>query len=137
LPTDTTNTDQKEIYKKRGQKASFLFNIYYMKFILEYKAYKPEYKEGDVVLIKYWYLDEEDCPKNLKSKIASENEYGLFTPVTINKVLGSGKFSVSHNVDGSPFKGAPDEVISKSKILDHLRKINSKETAQSQSSKYL
>ncbi len=108
-----------------------------MKFILEYKAYKPDYKEGDIVLIKYWYLDEEDCPKDLKRKIASENEYGLFTPVTINKILGRGKFLVSYNIDGSPFKGAPDEVISKSKILDHLRKINSKETAQSQSSKYL
>ncbi len=108
-----------------------------MKFILEYKAYKPEFKEGDIVLIKYWYLDEEDCPMSLKRKLISENKYGLFTPVTINKVLGRGKFSVSHNVDESPFKGAPDEIISKSKILDHLRKINSKETVQSQSSKRL
>ena len=32
-----------------------------MKFILEYKKWKPTYEVGDTVLVEYWYLDDEEC----------------------------------------------------------------------------
>ena len=71
-----------------------------MKFILEYKEF---YKEGDIVYIHYWY------------------NY-MITPV---KIIGKTKkgespsgFKISHDVEGSVIRNAPDEIIKSSKILD-------------------
>lgn len=85
-----------------------------MKFILEYKSYKPVFKVGEVVLIRYWYLKDEDCPALLRKKLPH-------TPVVIREDLGGGRFVVSHNTPTSNIKNAPDEKIRKSDILDHVR----------------
>jgi len=85
-----------------------------MKFILEYKSYKPVFNVGDVVLIRYWYLKEEDCPGELRKRIPH-------TQVVIKEDLGRGRFVVSHDTPGSNLKNAPDEKISKSQIIDHAR----------------
>ena len=67
-----------------------------MKFILEYKAF---YKEGDIVLTEYWYND-------------------MITPVRIIEKISKSRFKVSHDVEGSAIRNAPDEVIKTSEILD-------------------
>ena len=67
-----------------------------MKFILEYKAF---YKEGDIVLTEYWYND-------------------MITPVRIIEKVSKSRFKVSHDVEGSAIRNAPDEVIKTSEILD-------------------
>jgi hypothetical protein len=85
-----------------------------MKFILEYKSYKPIFNVGDIVLITYWYLKEEECPNSLRKKI-------LTTPVIIKEKLTRGRYLISHNIKYSKLKNAPDEEIKKSDILDHLR----------------
>lgn len=85
-----------------------------MKFILEYKSYKPTFKVGDIVLIRYWYLKEENCPNELRRKIPH-------TPVVIKEDLGRGRFLISYDVEDSLLKGAPDEIIRKSEIIDHVR----------------
>ena len=71
-----------------------------MKFILEYKAF---YKEGDVVIIEYWYND-------------------MLVPVRIIEKVSKSKFKVSHDVEGSDIRNAPDEVIKSSDILDKYKK---------------
>ena len=75
-----------------------------MKFILEYKKF---FKEGDIVQIEYWYNH-------------------MVTPVKILEIP-NGKnrrrgYLVSHNVDGSKIKNAPDELIPKKYILSIFRK---------------
>lgn len=85
-----------------------------MKFILEYKSYKPKFQIGDIVLIRYWYLKEEDCPNELRRKIPH-------TKVRIKEDLGRGRFLVAFDVEGSPLANAPDQKISKSEIIDHFR----------------
>lgn len=67
-----------------------------MKFILEYKAF---YKEDDIILIEYWYND-------------------MITPVRIIEKTSKSRFKVSHDVEGSAIRNAPDEVIKTSEILD-------------------
>jgi hypothetical protein len=67
-----------------------------MKFILEYKEF---YKEGDVILTEYWYND-------------------MITPVKIIEKVSKSRFKVSHDVEGSAIRNAPDEVIKTSEILD-------------------
>lgn len=69
-----------------------------MKFILEYKSF---YKEGDIVLIKYWYNK-------------------MITPV---KIIESkkGSFLVSHNIPESKIQNAPEELIEKTKIISIYR----------------
>ena len=67
-----------------------------MKFILEYKAF---YKEGDIILVEYWYND-------------------MITPVRIIEKVSKSRFKVSHDVEGSVIRNAPDETIKKSEILD-------------------
>lgn len=71
-----------------------------MKYILEYKEY---YKEGDVVLIHYWYSHDIICPVSIIEKVGN-------------------KYKVSHNIESSKLKNAPDEIISKSDIIDLYRK---------------
>jgi hypothetical protein len=69
-----------------------------MKFILEYKKY---YKEGDIILIEYWYNH-------------------MVTPV---KILEKRKntFLVSHNISDSKIQNAPDETIKISQIISPYR----------------
>jgi hypothetical protein len=104
-----------------------------MKFILEYKKWKPSYEVGDVVLVEYWYLDEEDCSKHLYKELP-------LTPVKIieklsklpsNKKIHFQKhqvsenitnfFKVTHNIPNSKIKNAPDEIIKSVDIIDYHR----------------
>jgi len=71
-----------------------------MKYILEYKKFG--YESGDEVLIHYWYN-------------------GMITPVLIIDKVGR-KFSISHNIDESKIKNAPNELISSTDIIDIYRK---------------
>jgi len=70
-----------------------------MKFLLEYKSF---YKEGDVILIEYWYND-------------------MITPVKIIEKLSKVSYKVTHNVSNSKIFNAPDEVIKSSDIIDYAR----------------
>ena len=65
-----------------------------MKFLLEFNSF---FKEGDTVLIKYWYN-------------------GLVTPVKILKSKGE-HFKISHNIPESKIKNAPDELIEKKRVV--------------------
>jgi hypothetical protein len=90
-----------------------------MKFILEYKKYKPTYEVGDVVLIEYWYLNEEDCSPYLYKELP-------LTPVKIIEISKSKrKFKVSHNTPDSEIKNAPDEIVTPDKFLksDKFKKV--------------
>lgn len=62
-----------------------------MKFILEYKKYKPVYEIGEIVLIHYWYN-------------------WMVTPVKIIEKRGR-KYLVSHNIEKSEIQNAPDELV--------------------------
>ena len=68
-----------------------------MNYLLEFKNY---YKEGDLVLIEYWYN-------------------GMITPVKILEKTGR-RFKVTHNISQSQIFNAPDEIVSSSDIIDHL-----------------
>lgn len=70
-----------------------------MEFLCEYKSF---YKEGDIVLIEYWYND-------------------MITPVKILERESSRKFKVSHNIPQSKIQNAPDEIIKTSDIIDIAR----------------
>jgi hypothetical protein len=69
-----------------------------MNFILEFKSF---YKSGDVVLIKYWYNR-------------------MVTPVRIVEKKGN-KFLISHDVESSKIRNAPDELIKNSEIISPYR----------------
>jgi len=69
-----------------------------MKFLLEFNTF---FKEGDIVLIKYWYN-------------------GMITPVKIIKSKND-KFIVSHNIQESKIQNAPEESIEKTKIISLYR----------------
>ena len=71
-----------------------------MDYILEFNNFK--FKEGDIVLIHYWYNQE-------------------ITPVKILERVKR-KFRVSHNVDGSDIKNAPEELIETGDIISLYRK---------------
>jgi len=68
-----------------------------MNYLLEFKNY---YKEGDLVLIEYWYN-------------------GMITPVKILEKVGR-RFKVTHNISQSQIFNAPDETVSSSDIIDHF-----------------
>lgn len=70
-----------------------------MKFLLEFKSFL---KEGDTVLIEYWYND-------------------MVTPVKIVEKISKVSYKVSHNVDNSKIPNAPDEIIKSSDIIDFSR----------------
>lgn len=70
-----------------------------MKFLFEFKSF---YKEGDIVLIEYWYND-------------------MISPVKIIEVISNRSYKVSHNVKDSKIFNAPDEVIKSSDIIDIKR----------------
>jgi hypothetical protein len=67
-----------------------------MNYLFEFKNY---YKEGDLVLIEYWYND-------------------MITPVKILEKIGR-RYKVTHNITQSQIFNAPDEIISASDIIDH------------------
>ena len=69
-----------------------------MNFILEFKSF---YKPGDLVLIKYWYNR-------------------MVTPVRIVEKKGN-KFLISHDVETSKIRNAPDELIKNSEIISPYR----------------
>ena len=69
-----------------------------MKFLLEFKSF---YKEGDIVLIEYFYRD-------------------IITPVKIVK-KNKRTFKVTHNIPESKIFNAPDELIKSSDIIDIYR----------------
>ena len=66
-----------------------------MNYLIEFKSY---YKEGDSVLIEYWYN----------------------SMVTVVKILERNKnsFKVTHNIEQSEIFNAPDEIIKSSDIID-------------------
>ena len=66
-----------------------------MIYITEFNNF---YKTNDLVLIHYWYN-------------------GMVTPVKILEQKGK-KVLISHNNSHSKIKNAPDELISKSSIID-------------------
>jgi|LakMenEpi03Aug12_release.lakeMendotaPanAssembly.Ray.scaffolds.fasta_scaffold2053223_2 hypothetical protein len=72
-----------------------------MKFILEYKTFhkenEPELPSPNLVLINYWYN-------------------GMVTPVSIIEKRGN-KCLVSHNVEQSKIRNAPDETVKTDDIL--------------------
>ena len=70
-----------------------------MKFLLEFKSFL---KEGDTVLIEYWYND-------------------MVTKVKIVEKLSKSSYKVSHNVPNSKIPNAPDEIIKSSDIIDFSR----------------
>jgi hypothetical protein len=65
-----------------------------MEYLLEFKSY---YKEGDIVLIEYWYNK-------------------MITKVKIKAKQGR-KFLVSHNISESKIQNAPDELLKPSQII--------------------
>lgn len=69
-----------------------------LKYIIEKKKF---YNVGDVILIEYWYN-------------------GMICPVRVLEHVGR-KFKVSHNVEGSKIKNAPDELVTTNDIIDHYR----------------
>ncbi len=70
-----------------------------MKFLLEFKSF---YKEGDIVLVEYWYND-------------------MVTPVKILEKLSKVSYKVSHKVSNSKISNAPDEIIKSTDIIDFSR----------------
>lgn len=70
-----------------------------MKFLLEFKSF---YKEGDIILIEYWYND-------------------IITPCKIIEKLSKVSYKVSHNIPNSKIFNAPDEIIKSSDIIDSVR----------------
>jgi hypothetical protein len=85
-----------------------------MKFILEYKKWRPTYEVGDIVLVEYWYLNEDDCSQYLNKELP-------LTPVKITEKLSKVSFKVTHNIPNSKIKNAPDEVIKSTDIIDYHR----------------
>jgi hypothetical protein len=85
-----------------------------MKFILEYKKWKPTYEVGDTVLVEYWYLDDEECSPHLYKELP-------LTPVKIIEKLSKVSYKVTHNIPNSKIKNAPDEIIKSSNIIDYHR----------------
>ena len=70
-----------------------------MRFLLEFKSF---YKEGDIVVIEYWYND-------------------IITPVKIVEKLSKVSYKVSHNFPNSKIFNAPDEIIKSVNIIDFSR----------------
>ncbi len=91
-------------YKKGSQKWLPFFNIYYMKHICEYKSY---YNVDDIILIEYWYND-------------------MLTACKIVEKIGR-KYKISHNIEQSKIKNAPDELISPGDIIDLYRNMKKKQ----------
>ncbi len=85
-----------------------------MKFILEYKKWKPTYEVGDTVLIEYWYIDDEECSPYLCKELP-------LTPVKIIEKLSRVSYKITHNIPNSKIKNAPDEIIKSVDIIEYYR----------------
>jgi hypothetical protein len=70
-----------------------------MKYIKLFENFKP--KEGDIVLIHYWYNN-------------------MITSVKLLEKKGS-KWIISHNNEYSKIKNAPNEIIKGTEIIDIYR----------------
>jgi hypothetical protein len=70
-----------------------------MKFLLEFKSF---FKEGDIILIEYWYHD-------------------MITPCKVIKKLSRNSYRITHNIPQSKIQNAPDEIIKSSDIIDIYR----------------
>lgn len=70
-----------------------------MKFIVEFNSFL---KEGDIVLIEYWYND-------------------MITPVKILEKISKVSYKVTHNISQSKIFNAPDEIIKSIDIIDKLK----------------
>jgi hypothetical protein len=88
-----------------------------MKIIKSFESYtsineakKDSYEVGDIVYIEYWYVDDENSHPELHKKFP-------YTPVEITEKKTNKSFKVSHNVENSKIKNAPDEVIQRKDIL--------------------
>lgn len=68
-----------------------------MNFLFEFKSF---YKEGDVVLIQYWYND-------------------MITPVRIIE-KNKRSYKITHNITQSRIQNAPDETIKSSDIIEKI-----------------
>lgn len=69
-----------------------------MKYICEFASH---YNIGDIVLIEYWYND-------------------MIVPVKIMDKIGR-KYKISHNIEQSKIKNAPDELVSSNDIIDKYK----------------
>lgn len=67
-----------------------------MKYLYEYNSFQVQ--EGDIVLIHYWW----------------DNR---LTPVKVLEKIGR-KYKISHNIEQSEIKNAPDEIVTSSQIID-------------------
>ncbi len=70
-----------------------------MNYLFEFKSF---YKEGDTVLIEYWYND-------------------MITPVKIIENISGRKLKVTHNIPQSKIFNAPDEIIKISDVIDKVK----------------
>lgn len=69
-----------------------------MNYLFEFKSF---YREGDIILIEYWYND-------------------MITPVKIIEKVSARKYKISHNIEQSKIFNAPDEVINLSDIIQKI-----------------
>ena len=60
------------------------------------------YAVGDIVLIRYW-------------------ETGDLTPVKITKILSKNSYYITHNIEGSLFRNAPDTTVKSTNIIGMYR----------------
>ncbi len=67
-----------------------------------FEASKLNFKEGDLVLIHYWY------------------DHHIEIVKIIEKVSAS-KFKISYDIEECKIKNAPDEIIKKSEIIDYFK----------------
>jgi len=109
---EITESELKKIHKSFGTFGDYVEHVYnqienkeeFKRIVSKFFRIKNDdfkkdnFKEGDVVLIEYWY-------KN------------ILTPVLIKKKIKR-KFKVSHNISQSQIQNAPDEVIKKQDIVD-------------------
>jgi hypothetical protein len=70
-----------------------------MKFLLEYKSF---FNEGDLVIIEYWYND-------------------MITVCKITEKISNKSFKITHDIEESRIRNAPDEIIKASDIIDIYR----------------
>jgi hypothetical protein len=70
-----------------------------MRFILEYKKW---FDVEDIVWIEYWYED-------------------ILTPCKVLEKSGN-KYLITHNIEESKIKNAPDEWIKSTDVIDYYRK---------------
>jgi hypothetical protein len=105
-------TEIKNKYNSLGEYVEHLYNIIddkeeFSRILGDYlKVDKKKYnsktfKEGDYVLIEYWYKD-------------------ILTPVKIVEKKGR-TYTIDHNIEGSDIRNAPKEKITRDRIVDHYK----------------